>query len=124
VSVDPQLTVGGPASSDCWGNGRPGATCYGGHPRPTAEDLLSTVGMNWALGLVEYGAKENLRVDFSSSHGYSEPCGNATALCGWRGVLRLFCLGVIISSAPRSCAVWPYPRMLRRQTTSSRCSKT
>lgn len=26
------------------------------------------------------GAKANVRVDFSSTHGYSTPCGNATAL--------------------------------------------
>jgi hypothetical protein len=78
--VDPLLTVGGPASSDCWGNNLAGSTCYGGHPRPTAEDLLSTVGQNWALGIVEYGAKHGVRVDFSSSHSYSSPCGNATSL--------------------------------------------
>jgi beta-xylosidase len=80
ISVDPLLTVGGPASSDCWGNELNGSTCYGGHMRPTAEDLLSTVGQNWALGLVEYGAKHDVRVDFSSSHSYSSPCGNATSL--------------------------------------------
>jgi beta-xylosidase len=80
VSVDPQLTVGGPASSDCWGNSLDGAKCYGGHLRPTADDLLSTVGQNWALGIVEFGAKHDVRVDFSSSHSYSSPCGNATSL--------------------------------------------
>ena len=41
LSVDSQLSMGGPASSDCWGNGVPGAECYGGHARPTAEQLLA-----------------------------------------------------------------------------------
>lgn len=80
VSIDSQLTIGGPASSDCWASGIDGAKCYGGHPRPTVDELLDTVGMNWALGIVEYGAKADVRVDFSSTHSYSTPCGNASVL--------------------------------------------
>ena len=53
ISVDSQLTVGGPASSDCWPSGIDGSKCYGGHLRPTVDELLRTVGMNWALGIVE-----------------------------------------------------------------------
>ena len=55
VSVDSRLSIGGPASSDCWANGLPGAECYGGHLRPTVDELLDTVGQNWALGMVEFG---------------------------------------------------------------------
>ena len=102
TGVDSQLSVGGPASSvrtadtrtspwpavacvchaltpavcaqDCWGNGVAGAHCYGGHPRPTASQLLADPGENWALGLVEWGAKEDVRVDFSSTHSCETPC--------------------------------------------------
>ena len=82
ISVDAQLSVGGPASSDCWNNGIAGAKCYGGHLRPTAAQLLSAPSENWALGLVNWGAQpeNDARVDFASSHGYSTPCGNATSL--------------------------------------------
>eukprot|EP01052_Picozoa_sp_SAG31_P066228 SAG31_NODE_25033_length_469_cov_0.978378_1_plen_123_part_01 len=54
--------------SDCWGNNISNAKCYGGHAQPTATELMSTIGQNWALGIVEYGAKHDVRVDFSSTH--------------------------------------------------------
>jgi hypothetical protein len=97
VSVDSQLSVGGPASSDCWGNGVPGAKCYGGQLRPTIKELLEPgkLGGNWALGLVEFGAATGSRVDFASSHSYSTPCGTYSP-CGIR---RFNSLPVLFSTS-------------------------
>ena len=80
LSVDSQLIVGGPASSDCWNNGISGSKCYGGHARPTVEQLLATPGQNWALGIVNWAVKNDAPIKFASTHSYSTPCGNATSL--------------------------------------------
>ena len=42
--------------------------------------LLAAPTQNWALDIVEWGRRAGARVDFSSSHAYSDPCGNATGL--------------------------------------------
>jgi len=80
MSVDSQLVVGGPASSDCWGNSIAGAKCYGGHARPTVDELLATPGQNWALGIVNWAVANGAPIGFVSTHSYSTPCGNATSL--------------------------------------------
>ena len=89
VSVDAKLQVGGPASSDCWGGDSEvaghtdpnGPKCYGGHPKPTVDELLAGPSRNWALAIVEWSAAQTppVRVDFTSTHNYPSRCGNATS---------------------------------------------
>ena len=45
-----------------------------------ATILLAAPTQNWAVDIVEWGKTSNVRVDFTSSHAYSTPCGNATGL--------------------------------------------
>ena len=89
VSVTLTPTV---CAQDCWGNGVAGARCYGGHPRPTASQLLADPGENWALGLVEWGAKEDVRVDFSSTHSCETPCDDLVQLSATHSAPVLPCL--------------------------------
>jgi xylan 1,4-beta-xylosidase len=78
VAVDSKLRVGGPASSDCWG-GTTFGHCCGGKPYPALDQIP---GHNWARDLVDWSAtsQQPSLVSFVSSHAYSGPCGNATAL--------------------------------------------
>jgi hypothetical protein len=107
VSVDSHLKVGGPASSDCWGFGEhrgggpvDAGSCHGTNDvAPSVANLLAAPTRNWALAIVEWGKKEGVRVDFSSSHAYSDPCGNATGLYL---ALKLFHGVIGASSAPET----------------------
>ena len=72
-SVDPQIRVGGPASSDGWGRIPP----YDEYEKTFGDGMYWGT---WAGDLINWGAENGVAVDFSSSHFYPRKVGDVKSM--------------------------------------------